>query len=48
MGFDLAYALELLPTLLRATIITFEATVGGMAVALIGGLVLALTRRSGV
>jgi polar amino acid transport system permease protein len=46
MKFDLSFALEILPALLRGAIVTAEATFGGMALALIGGLVLALGRRS--
>jgi polar amino acid transport system permease protein len=42
--FDVNYALELLPLLLRATLLTIEATVGGMALALVGGLVLTVLR----
>jgi len=46
MLFDIAYALEILPRLLGATVITFQATIGGMALATVGGLVLALLRMS--
>ena len=46
MNFDYAYAFEILPQLLLATIITFEATLGGMALALVLGLGLALMRLS--
>ena len=46
MMFQLDYAAELLPILLKASLITIEATLGGMAVALVLGLVLALLRRS--
>jgi polar amino acid transport system permease protein len=46
MKFDLSFALEILPALLRGAIVTAEATFGGMALALVGGLVLALGRRS--
>jgi polar amino acid transport system permease protein len=46
MKFDLGFALEILPALLRGAIVTAEATFGGMALALVGGLVLALGRRS--
>ncbi|MBN9272077.1 MAG: ectoine/hydroxyectoine ABC transporter permease subunit EhuD [Mesorhizobium sp.] len=48
MNFDFDYALQILPTLLRATVITFQATVGGMVLAMIVGLALELLRRSGV
>jgi polar amino acid transport system permease protein len=46
--FDLSFALEIMPALLRGAIVTAEATFGGMALALVGGLVLALGRRSRV
>lgn len=46
MPFDVEYALEILPRLLAATIVTFQATIGGFAFALVGGLVLALLRMS--
>ena len=46
MKFDFSFALEILPALLRGAIVTAEATFGGMAFALVGGLVLALARRS--
>jgi polar amino acid transport system permease protein len=42
--FDVDYAVGLLPLLLRATVITIEATIGGMALALVGGLVLTVLR----
>ena len=48
MKFDFSFALEILPALLRGAIVTAEATFGGMALALVGGLVLALGRRSRV
>ena len=44
MRFDLDYAAEITPLLLRATITTFEATIGGMAMALIVGLLIAIVR----
>ena len=47
MTFNYAYALQILPQLLRATLLTFEATIGGMLLALIGGLILAVMRLSG-
>lgn len=47
MTFDVGYALEILPRLLAATVVTIEATFGGMAVALVGGLILAMMRMSG-
>lgn len=46
MEFDIEYALEILPRLLGATIVTLQATIGGFAFALVGGLVLALLRMS--
>jgi polar amino acid transport system permease protein len=46
MTFDVDYALQLLPILLKATIVTFEATIGGMAIATVGGLLLAILRMS--
>jgi polar amino acid transport system permease protein len=48
MTFSYAYALQILPQLLWATLVTFEATFGGMLLAIIGGLVLAVMRFSGV
>jgi len=46
MQFDPHFALEILPALLRGAIITIEATFGGMALALVGGLILAMGRMS--
>ncbi len=46
MNFDYAYALEILPQLLLGAVITLEATVGGMILAMILGLVLALMQLS--
>ena len=46
MTFDFNYALTILPQLLRATTVTFEATLGGMALACVGGLLLAILRMS--
>lgn len=46
MSFDYGYTLGILPQLLLATLITFEATLGGMALALVVGLALALMRLS--
>jgi polar amino acid transport system permease protein len=46
MNFKLDYAVSLLPALLQASIITLEATAGGMALALVLGLIFALLRRS--
>ena len=40
MAFDFAFALEILPLLLRGAVITVIATFGGFAGALLGGLVL--------
>ena len=44
--FDLAYALEILPTLFSALRITVQATFLGMALAVVLGLLLALARRA--
>jgi polar amino acid transport system permease protein len=46
MTFDLNYALEIAPLLLRATVVTFTATMGGMAIAIVGGALLAVMRMS--
>ena len=46
MSFDLDYAIEILPLLLQATIVTFQATIGGMAIAVVGGMILAIMRLS--
>jgi polar amino acid transport system permease protein len=46
MKFDISFALEILPALLRGAVVTAEATFAGMAFALAGGLLLALARRS--
>lgn len=48
MPFDIEYARSILPLLLKASIITIEATLLAMVVALIGGLILALALRSPV
>lgn len=48
MPFDIEYARSILPLLLKASIITIEATFLAMIVALIGGLILALALRSPV
>jgi polar amino acid transport system permease protein len=48
MNFDTDYALQILPGLLYATLTTFEATVGGMVLAMLLGLVFALCRMSSV
>jgi polar amino acid transport system permease protein len=48
MPFDVNYAWEILPRLLAATVVTFEATMGGMAIATVGGLMLAVLRLSPV
>ena len=45
MAFDLAFAWSILPDLLRGALVTAEATIGGMALAMLGGLLLALARR---
>jgi polar amino acid transport system permease protein len=44
--FDFAFLIRILPELMRGLIVTVEATLGGFALALIVGLVLALGRRS--
>lgn len=46
MTFDVAYALEILPKLLAASVVAVEATVGGFLLALVAGLLLALARLS--
>lgn len=46
MEFDFEYAWDILPTLLRAAVVTIQATFGGMALALVVGLVLVLLVRS--
>jgi polar amino acid transport system permease protein len=46
MPFDLAYALSILPLLLKASVITIEATLVSFAVALVGGLIVALALRA--
>ena len=46
MTWDWNFALEILPELLRALIVTVEATLAGSAIAMVLGLVLALLRRS--
>lgn len=46
MNVNLEYAQRVLPVLLKGAIVTFQATVGGFAVALIFGLVLVLLLRS--
>lgn len=46
MTFDVDYALRILPMLLNATVVTFQATILGMAFAVVGGLVLAILRLS--
>jgi polar amino acid transport system permease protein len=45
--FSLAFAWQILPLLLRGAVVTAEATFGGMAIAMVGGLLLALARRAG-
>jgi polar amino acid transport system permease protein len=44
--FDWQFALEMLPTLARAAVVTIEATFLGFAIAAVLGLVLAILRRS--
>jgi polar amino acid transport system permease protein len=46
MKFDFHFALEILPLLLRGAVVTVEATFGGMALALVIGLLLAVGRMS--
>lgn len=46
MTFDADYALSILPMLLNATVVTFQATAWGMTFAIIGGLLLAILRMS--
>lgn len=46
MIFDWVYAWEILPLLLRALVVTLQATLGGMVVAVTLGLALALLRRA--
>ncbi|MBM4407542.1 MAG: ectoine/hydroxyectoine ABC transporter permease subunit EhuD [Chloroflexi bacterium] len=46
MTFDVDYAIRILPTLLNATVVTFQATIWGMTFAVVGGLVLAILRMS--
>ena len=46
MLFDLEYALEILPRLLAACVVTIQATIAAMGVALIVGLVIAILRMS--
>lgn len=45
--FNFAFAWSILPLLLKASLVTFQATILGFALALVLGLVLALIRRSG-
>jgi polar amino acid transport system permease protein len=44
--FDWQFALDILPALLRAAVYTVGITIAGFALALVGGLVLALMRRA--
>lgn len=46
MTFDVDYAMDILPMLLNATVVTFQATIWGMALAIVGGLLLAVLRMS--
>lgn len=46
LAFDWDFALEILPRLLRAMVVTIEATLVGFGLAAVIGLVLALARRS--
>lgn len=47
MGFDFQFAWSILPDLLRGAVVTLEATVLGFFAALAGGMVLAITLRTG-
>jgi polar amino acid transport system permease protein len=44
--FDINYVFQILPRMLGASVLTFEATLGGMSFAIIGGLILAVGRLS--
>src|SRR5947207_3303661 len=44
--FDFGFLLRILPELMRGLVVTVEATLGGYALAIVIGLVLALGRRS--
>ena len=44
--FDWKFALDILPNLLRAFVVTVEATLLGMGIAVVVGLLWALLRRS--
>lgn len=46
MTFDFDYARSILPDILRAMVVTIEATFGAMLVAIVVGLLLAILRRS--
>lgn len=46
MIFDWAFALEIVPRLARALVVTVQATLGGMLIALTLGLLLAIARRA--
>jgi polar amino acid transport system permease protein len=46
MNFDFHYAWSILPALLDGVVVTVEATFGGMVIAIAGGLMLAIARRS--
>ena len=46
MDFDFHYAWSILPALLDGVAVTLEATCGGMAIAILGGLTLAIARLS--
>ena len=46
MSFDVEYALEILPRLLAACVVTIQATFAAMGVALVAGLVIAILRMS--
>jgi polar amino acid transport system permease protein len=48
MKWDWNYTLEILPHLLQASLVTFQATVAGSAVALFSGALLLLLRRSSI
>jgi polar amino acid transport system permease protein len=48
MTFDVNYALQILPLLLQGAVVTVQVTIVAMALALVGGLVLALARMSSI
>jgi len=46
MNFDFDYALRILPALLNGVVVTIEATIAGMALAIVGGMILVIIRLS--